>query len=321
MQMTNLATAGTGDPIFRADVIAGLTAEQKTLPAKYFYDAEGSRLFEEICGLPEYYLTRTEIALLRDVAPAISTHIRRSAALVEFGSGASVKTRLLLDAAPQLGAYVPIDISESALAQAAHAIATDYPALAVTPIAADFTRPLTLPDSIRKRPIVGFFPGSTIGNFTPDEATALMAQARKLLGATASFLVGADLVKSAATLVSAYDDGQGVTAAFNKNLLVRINRELDGDFDLDSFRHRAVWNAKDSRMEMHLLSTRAQRVTISGEEIDFAEGQTIHTENSYKYTPELFGRIAGDAGWEIETAWISREQPFAIYLLRASTLA
>jgi len=317
MRMTNLAAA-LGESPFRRDVIAGLSATPKAVPAKYFYDAEGSRLFEEICELPEYYPTRTEIALLDDVAPEIARHIRPASALVEFGSGASVKTRLVLDAAPQLGAYVPIDISETALSQAAQAIAADYPNLRVSPIAGDFTKPMALPEAIRARPIVGFFPGSTIGNFTPDEAAGLLSRAHNLLGEGASFLVAADLVKPVETLLDAYDDAQGVTAAFNKNLLVRINRELEGDFDLDSFDHRAVWNAGESRIEMHLVSRRAQQVSIGGDVFDFTEGETIHTENSYKFTREMFAGIAERGGWRVETEWVSDAQPFATFLLRAA---
>jgi len=317
MRVTNLA-AILGDSPFRRDVIAGLSAKIKSVPPKYFYDAEGSRLFEEICGLPEYYPTRTEIALLRDVAREIALHIRPGAALVEFGSGASIKTRLVLDAAPHLGAYVPIDISESALSQAAKAIAADYPALRVSPIAGDFTRALSLPESIRSRPIVGFFPGSTIGNFTPAEAVQVMARARGLLGQGASFLLGADMVKPVDTLLAAYDDSQGVTAAFNKNLLTRINRDLDGDFDLESFDHRAVWNRQESRIEMHLVSRRAQRVSIGGDVVDFAAGETIHTENSYKFTPDRIADIAEQGGWRVETAWVSDAQPFAMILLRTA---
>jgi dimethylhistidine N-methyltransferase len=317
MRMTHHAMV-SGDCPFYSDVIAGLSARRKAVPAKYFYDAEGSRLFEEICGLDEYYPTRTEIALLASVAPEISRHIRPGAALVELGSGASVKTRLVLDAAPQLGAYVPIDISETALSQAARAIAADYPALRVLPLAADFTQPMILPETIRARPVVGFFPGSTIGNFTPDEAVALLTRTRGLLGDGASFLVGADLVKPVETLVAAYDDARGVTAAFNKNLLVRINRELDGAFDTDSFDHRAVWNAQESRIEMHLVSRQAQKVSIGDELVAFAAGETIHTENSYKYTPEMFADIAARAGWRVETSWISDAQPFAMYLLRTA---
>lgn len=315
MQTSNLAEARS-DCAFLDDVLTGLSGPVKSLPAKYFYDAEGSRLFEEICELPEYYLTRTEIALLSRVAPEIARHIPAGAALVEPGSGASLKTRLVLDAAPHLGAYVPIDISESALTQAVAALSRDYPDLAVIPVAADFTRPLTLPEAVRARPLVGFFPGSTIGNFTPDEATALLAQVRLMLGPDAAFLVGADLIKPVETLIRAYDDEQGVTAAFNRNLLHRINRDLDGDFDPDSFRHRALWNARESRIEMHLISARNQYVRVGGERLAFAEGQSIHTENSYKFTPEMFARIAERAGWSVETSWVSDQQPFALFLLR-----
>jgi dimethylhistidine N-methyltransferase len=313
--MTNLA-AIPGDCPFRRDVTVGLAGTPKSVPAKYFYDAEGSRLFEAICDLPDYYPTRTEIALLRGVAPRIARHIRPASALVEFGSGASIKTRLLLDAAPQLGAYVPIDISETALSQAARAIASDYPALRVSPIAGDFTKPMALPESIRARPIVGFFPGSTIGNFTPDEAARLLARSRNLLGDGASFLVAADMVKPVETLLAAYDDSQGVTAAFNKNLLVRINRELDGNFDLAAFDHRAVWNARESRIEMHLVSRRAQQVTIGEDLFEFAEGETIHTENSYKFTQAMIADIAARGGWRVETEWVSDAQPFATFLLK-----
>jgi dimethylhistidine N-methyltransferase len=317
MRMTHLA-ATAGDRPFLSDVVAGLSARRKAVPAKYFYDAEGSRLFEEICGLEEYYPTRTEIALLRRVAPEISRHIRPSAALVELGSGASVKTRLVLDAAPQLSAYVPIDISDSALSTAARAIAADYPALRVLPLAADFTQPMSLPETIRARPVVGFFPGSTIGNFTPDEAVALLTRSRHLLGNGASFLVGADLVKPVETLLQAYDDARGVTAAFNKNLLVRINRELDGAFDPDSFDHRALWNAQESRIEMHLVSRAAQTASVGDDVFDFAAGETIHTENSYKFTPEMIADIAARAGWRVETSWVSDAQPFAMLLLRTA---
>lgn len=316
MRMTNLAKARP-DGAFLTDVLTGLSGPVKTLSAKYFYDAEGSRLFEEICELPEYYLTRTEIALLTEVAPEIARHIPAGAALVEPGSGASVKTRLLLDAAPHIGAYVPIDISESALTQAVAALSQDYPDLAVVPVAADFTRPLTLPPAVRALPLVGFFPGSTIGNFTPGEAVSLLAQVRSMLGPKAAFLVGADLVKPVETLIRAYDDSRGVTAAFNLNLLYRINRDLDADFNPYAFRHRALWNAEESRIEMHLVSLCNQTVSIAGETVGFAEGETIHTENSYKFTVPMFNGIAERAGWRIEASWISGQQPFAMFLLRS----
>jgi dimethylhistidine N-methyltransferase len=300
---------------FRSDVLAGLTATRKTLPSKYFYDARGSRLFEAICELPEYYLTRTETALLGRITPEIGTSIRSGAALVEFGSGASTKTRLLLDAAPQLRYYVPIDISETALALAAEAIASDYPTLEVEPLARDFTEALELPEAVRGAPVVGFFPGSTIGNFPPREASALLYRARMTLGDEALFIVGADLAKDPAVLLRAYDDAQGVTATFNENLLVRINRELAGNFDLGAFRHRAVWNATEGRIEMHLESTRDQTVLVGNELVRFARGESIHTENSYKYLPGHFTQLAARAGWRTARFWSSSEPSFGIFLL------
>lgn len=302
---------------FEADVLAGLSRPQKELSAKYFYDAEGSRLFEEITELPEYYPTRTELALLKDRAPEMAAAIPQGAALVEFGSGASTKTRLLLDAAPQLGVYVPVDISKSALDAAAVAIARDYPNLPVAPLVDDFTTALALPPEAAGRPHVGFFPGSTIGNFKPSEVVAFLAGAKRLLGPGAGFLVGIDLAKDEATLVAAYDDAQGVTAAFNLNLLVRINRELGGDFDLAAFEHRAIWNAAESRVEMHLVSGKDQAVTVAGQRFALAAGETIHTENSYKFTVSGFEKLAGQAGWKLERCWESPAPSFAMVLLRA----
>jgi len=300
---------------FEADVLAGLAQPQKALAPKYFYDAEGSRLFEEITGLEEYYPTRTEITLLRRVAPQIAGLISPEAALVEFGSGASVKTRILLDAAPQIGVYAPIDISLAALEEAAAAIRRDYPALAVAPLLEDFTRALTLPVEAQGRPVTGFFPGSTIGNFTPDQAQAFLTGAHKLLGEGARFLVGIDVVKAPRVMVAAYDDAKGVTAAFNKNLLTRINRELGADFDLDAFAHRAIWNLDESRMEMHLESLKDQRVRVAGRTVRFAKGETLHTENSYKFTVQGFADLAKKAGWRLETSWLSDEPAFAIVSL------
>lgn len=303
---------------FRTDVLRGLTARRKTLPSKYFYDAAGSRLFEAICELPEYYLTRVETALLARVVPQVAARIPQGAALVEFGSGASVKTRLLLDAAPHLGAYVPIDISEAALGDAARQLGTDYPALPVHAVLGDFTNGIALPTPVRERPAVGFFPGSTIGNFAPSAAVDLLRHARDLLGRGARFLVGADLVKAPSVLVPAYDDAQGVTAAFNKNLLARINRELGARIDPDRFRHRAVWNATDSRIEMHLVSLEEQTVEIAGCRIAFAAGETIHTENSYKFTTAGFTALAEQAGWRVEASWTDDAAPFAVFLLAAA---
>jgi dimethylhistidine N-methyltransferase len=314
-----LAQDGAGTDVasgLEADVVEGLSKPRKSVPPKHFYDAEGSRLFEAITGLAEYYPARTEIALLRRIAPEIAAHIPDGAALVEFGSGASVKTRIVLDAAPQAAVYVPIDISASALEMAARAIRADYPGVAVAPLRDDFTNALRLPEETEGRPVVGFFPGSTIGNFTPDEARAFLASARRLLGDGAAFLVGIDIVKDVAVLEAAYDDTQGVTAAFNKNLLARINREIGGDFNLDAFAHRAVWNAARSRIEMHLMSLHDQVVHAAGREFRFSVGETLHTENSYKFTLEGFAELAGSAGWRLEQNWVSPDPAFAMTLLR-----
>ncbi|WP_372785359.1 ergothioneine biosynthesis protein EgtB [Phenylobacterium sp.] len=302
---------------FETDVLAGLARPQKAVPPKYFYDAEGSRLFEAITEVAEYYPTRTEIALLQRIAPEIAGLISPGATLVEFGSGASVKTRILLDAAPQVGVYAPIDISRAALDEAAAAIGRDYPKLTVAPLLEDFTRALTLPEAAQGRPVTGFFPGSTIGNFTPQEAEAFLAGARTLLGPGARFLVGIDVVKAEETLVAAYDDALGVTAAFNKNLLVRINRELGADFDLAAFRHRAIWNAADSRVEMHLESLKDQQVRVAGHSFRFRKGETLHTENSCKFTVAGFADLARKAGWTLETSWLSEEPAFAVVSLLA----
>ncbi|HZZ33591.1 MAG TPA: ergothioneine biosynthesis protein EgtB [Phenylobacterium sp.] len=302
---------------FKADVLEGLARPQKAVPPKYFYDAEGSRLFEAITALAEYYPTRTEVALLRRIAPQIAEIISPGAALVEFGSGASTKTRLLLDAAPQIGVYAPIDISRAALDEAAAAIRRDYPKLTVAPLLEDFTRAISLPAAAQGRPVTGFFPGSTIGNFTPEEAESFLARARGLLGSGARFLVGIDVVKDEKVLVAAYDDALGVTAAFNRNLLARINRELGADFDLAGFAHRAIWNSAESRIEMHLESLRAQRVRVAGSVFAFAKGETIHTENSAKFTVERFAALAGKAGWTLEASWLSEKPAFAVVSLLA----
>ena len=314
MSVLDRATA-TPASTFLDDAVAGLTADRKTLPAKYFYDAEGSRLFEAICDLPEYYPTRTETALLRRIAPEIAARILDGAALVEFGSGASTKTRLLLDAMPQLAVYVPIDISPSALDEASDALRRDYPNLIVAPLVDDFTQAVRLPQAAWGRPVTGFFPGSTIGNFPPPEAEAFLRGAHALLGEGAMFVVGVDIAKSPDVLVPAYDDAQGVTAAFNKNVLARINRELGGNFDLDAFDHRAVWNAEESRMEMHLVSRLDQTVQLASHEIRFKAGETIHTENSYKYVPEVFVDLARRAGWTVAARWISDSPSFGVFAL------
>ncbi len=300
---------------FLDDVLRGLSARRKILPSKYFYDAEGSRLFEAICELPEYYVTRTETALLVDIAPELAAFVADGAALVEFGSGASAKTRLILDASPQIDVYIPIDISEVALSHAAETIRADYRSLEVIPLVGDFTGVLKLPSAVQSRPIVGFFPGSTIGNFQPAEAEDFFRRVRALLGDGALFIVGADLAKAPEVLLPAYDDANGVTAAFNRNLLVRVNRELGASLDVDAFEHRAVWNEAESRIEMHLVSSRDQTARIGSRAIVFIEGEVIHTENSHKYRPDAFEALVERGGWRVKTAWTSDAPSFGVFLL------
>jgi dimethylhistidine N-methyltransferase len=301
------------DAGFAADVVRGLSARQKSLSPKYFYDAAGSALFEAICQLDEYYPTRTETALLTRIAPELVANIPANAVLVEFGSGASDKTRLLLDAAPQITDYVPIDISEDALRQATLRLKAAYPKLSVTPVVGDFTSKIALPNALKGRPLIGFFPGSTIGNFTHAEAEAFLRTVRGLLGQNARLILGADMVKAEATLVAAYDDALGVTAQFNKNLLTRINRELGGNFDLNAFDHLAVWNPDFERMEMHLVSRKDQIVKAAGHAFAFKAGERFHTENSHKFTPASLARLAAESGWKIERQWISPAPEFGIF--------
>src|ERR1700694_1956970 len=300
---------------FLEDVLRGLSAPRKTLPSKYFYDAEGSRLFEAICELPEYYVTRTETALLAGIAPELACFVADGGALVEFGSGASAKTRLILDASPQIDLYVPIDISEAALSRAAETIRADYHSLKVMPLVEDFTCALRLPSAVRSRPIVGFFPGSTIGNFHAAEAERFLRRVRQLLGGGALFVVGADLAKAPEVLLPAYDDAHGVTAAFNRNLLARINRELGASLDLDAFDHRAVWNEAESRIEMHLVSSRDQTARIGSHSIVFTQGESIHTESSHKYRPESFEALVERGGWCVQSAWTTEAPSFGVFLL------
>ncbi|MEH6700007.1 MAG: ergothioneine biosynthesis protein EgtB [Brevundimonas sp.] len=283
---------------FRADLVEGLSEPQKSLSPKWLYDAEGSRLFEDITRLPEYYPTRQETALLRDMAPDIARFMGTNAVLVEFGSGASEKTRIVLDHARDLATYMPIDISSDALEAATGRIREAYPELEVSPVAGDFLDLPPLPE-LGKGPRTGFFPGSTIGNLTSELAIHFLTSAHERLGPGSHFILGVDLVKPVELLVAAYDDAQGVTAAFNLNLLERANRELGADFDLDSFRHRAVWNADRSRMEMHLVSMRDQVITLDGTRFRFAEGETLHTESSRKFTREAVTELVEKAGWRL----------------------
>ena len=298
-------------PLVR-EILAGLSKPQKTLPAKLFYDAEGCRLFGEITRLPEYYVTRTELALLARVAPELPR--RPGCALVEYGASDEGKAMALIDAVGA-SAYVPIDIAPGALQDMAARLAQDRPGLGVHPIAADFLDPLALPDGVQGRPVFGFFPGSTIGNLDPAAATGFLRQAAATLGRDALFLVGVDLRKSPDILLPAYDDAQGVTAAFNRNLLAHVNRITGGDFDAGSFTHGALWNEAAGRIEMHLRSAHAQTVRVAGLAIAFAAGETIHTENSYKHTVEGFAALAGAAGWASRQVWTDEARLFSLHLL------
>jgi len=324
MRTMNVAPAVTRrqpadrDEVFARDVLMGLSARPKRLPPKYFYDATGARLFEEITALPEYYPTRSELAILREHAPAMACLLPPDTALIEFGSGSTRKVRLLLDAAPTVTAYVPVDISAQWLAEEAARLRRDYPQLAVLPVAADFTQAFRLPAAIAGLPRVGFFPGSTIGNFEPHQATAFLHHAARILGEDALLIVGIDLIKDVETLTAAYNDAAGVTADFNLNLLARINRELGADFDLSGFSHQAFYNRERARIEMHLMSRRDQRVNVGGRVIQFRECETIHTENSYKYTAESFGTLARRAGWTSMAAWTDANGYFSVQALRAA---
>ena len=302
---------------FLEDVVAGLGRRRKTLPAKYFYDLEGSRLFEEITRLPEYYPTRTELGILRDGAARIGALCPPAPALIEFGAGSTEKIRVLLRGIPDAAAYVPIDVSGDFITGEAERLMADMPDLDVFPVVADFTRDVTLPRAVGALPRVGFFPGSTIGNFEPDVAAWLLGSFADLLGQDALLVIGVDLVKDDATLNAAYDDAAGVTARFNLNLLARINRELGADFDLDGFAHRAFFNRDRSRIEMHLESLRDQVVHVGGEGIRFVAGETIHTENSYKYTPGGFEALAGLAGWSRVETLTDPDALFGVFVLRA----
>ena len=299
---------------FAADVLKGLRSTPKRISPKYFYDAAGCALFEQITDLPEYYPTRTELRILEDNAAAISALMPEGSALVEFGSGSSRKTRIILAAAPHLAAYVPVDICGEMLEEQAVDLRKEFPDLKVIPVTADFAQPFALPPSV-PAVRVGFFPGSTIGNFEPHEAAAFLRSAANILGRGATLIVGTDLQKDSRVLNAAYNDAAGVTRAFNVNLLVRINRELDGRFDLDSFEHNAFYNRERHRIEMHLASNKRQKVRVAGETIDFRAGETIHTENSYKYSTDSFGALARGTGWTPVASWSDPNHYFCVHAL------
>jgi dimethylhistidine N-methyltransferase len=302
---------------FAGDVIDGLTLRPKQLSPKYFYDVAGSELFEQITLLPEYYPTRTELGILRDRGAEIAAIVPKGAALVEFGAGSTTKVRLLLDQC-DFGAYVPVDISGDFLNAQARALATDFPGLGVYPVTADFTAPFKLPAAVKAMPKVGFFPGSTLGNFEPHEACGFLRSARTILGEGAQMIIGVDLEKDERVLYDAYNDAAGVTARFNLNVLVRINQELGGNFDLNAFTHRAIYNRERHRIEMHLISRKAQTVRILGRSFSFRPGESIHTESSYKYSLDRFVALAHDSGWTPTASWTDAGGMFSVHALVAS---
>ena len=315
----SLVDCEPGTDHFREDVLAGLQQENKSLPCKYFYDERGSRLFEQICELDEYYLTRTEIAILQQHVDEIAAVLGAHVLLIEYGSGSSAKTRILLERLPNLAGYVPIDISREHLLQSARQLVARYPSLAIHPVCADYTAAFTLPDV--ERPVaekVIFFPGSTIGNFEPERARALLARMAGVAGPGGGLLIGIDLKKEAALLEAAYNDRQGVTEAFNKNLLRRINRQAGGTFDLDNFAFRAVYNPRAGRVESYLVSRCDQRVEVDGRTIAFEEDETIHTENSYKYSRDEFAGLAASAGWTVQEVWVDEKNRFSVQYLTVS---
>lgn len=300
---------------FRTEVISGLTQSPKQLSPKYFYDQRGSELFEAITELPEYYPTRTELGILEDKGEEIAEFLGEDCALVELGSGSSRKIRVLLDAL-QPAAYVPMDISRDHLLDAAHALANDYPELEVHAACTDYSNDLRIPDLPEHMARAAFFPGSSIGNFEPEEAGRLLNRLGQALGENGRLLIGVDLKKQDQILHAAYNDEQQVTAAFNLNLLERMNRELGADFDIDGFEHRAWFNEAQGRIEMHLVSKLQQRICVGDTAIDFQEGESVHTESSYKYSVEEFQSLAEGSGFASDEVWTDDKDLFSVHCLR-----
>ncbi|MFT4615444.1 MAG: dimethylhistidine N-methyltransferase [Bacteroidia bacterium] len=300
----------------RDALLAGLQATQKKVDPKWFYDATGSELFEEITRLPEYYPTRTEIAILQEHAEAISEHCGAQCVLIEPGAGSCEKARLLL---PHLqpAAYVPLDISAQFLQEAAIALGGEYPWLNVHAVCADFNEDWSFLDGLPDGKRVIFYPGSTLGNLEPAAALTFLRRVRNIIGEGGGLVVGVDLHKSSERLTAAYNDASGVTASFNLNVLHRLNELLDAEFDVDSFSHRAFYNSDERRIEMHLVSNSVQSVLCKGIQIDFAEGETIHTENSYKYTVDGFTELARSAGLTLEKSWLDKDRLFSVHYLSA----
>jgi len=321
--LDDIAPPGLGPDIPALDeILSGLGNRQKTLPAKLFYDEAGCDLFNRITQLPEYYVTRAEVALLGEFAGEIASHAPRSpnhgAALVEYGASDESKGVRLLDAKDaRFAAYVPIDIAPGALASITYRMRSSHPRLTLAPVVADFLQPLALPESVAAFPALGFFPGSTIGNFRPAMVVRFLEQARRTLSVDgrSCFVVGTDLRKDPARLIPAYDDAEGVTAAFNRNILNHVNRIAEADFDPQSFVHRAIWNEQEGRIEMHLQSRVAQTVEVAGHTIRFSPGETIHTEDSYKHTRDGFMSLATAAGWRSDGFWTDPDGLFGMHLL------
>ena len=311
-----LETLEKVDPAFRADVLNGLSEPIPAIPARWFYDRRGSELFDEITRIPTYYPTRTETALLEEIMPEVAQLVAPGSAVVEFGSGSSTKTPILLRAV-RPAAYVPVDISGDYMRESADALDREFPGIAVHPVEADFTKPFSLPPEIDGMPRLGFFPGSTIGNFVPESATSLLRNFRAILCPGAKLLIGMDRVKPIDRLIAAYDDPEGVTAEFNLNLLRRINRELDADIPVDAFRHQARWNDMLSRIEMHLVATRDVEFGIEDKRFEFRAGQSIHTENSHKYGPRGARLLLLAGGWTPVAEWTDEEEDFALILAEA----
>lgn len=303
---------------FAEAVLRGLSAPQKSIPSRFLYDATGSALFEQITMLPEYYPTRTETEILRRHAAEVAAIVPPGAVLIEFGSGSSTKTELLLERMRDLHAYVPIDISAAALQDATERIARRFPHLHVAPIEADFSQPIAVPPQFAGRPLIGFFPGSTIGNLRPMGAVALLANMRRTLGRGAYLVIGVDLKKNVRRLLAAYDDAGGVTAAFNLNLLARANRELGGNFNLDRFTHAATYDMRNGRIDMHLVSGQEQWVTVCGRRFHFRAGERIHTEHSHKYEIDEFHALVAAAGWRPQAVWRDPGRLFSVHLLVAT---
>ena len=303
-----------------SEVSAGLSKGQKTLPCKLFYDERGSQLFDAICDLPEYYPTRTELAIMREFGEDIAAAVGSRALLVEYGSGSSLKTRVLLDRLQDIAGYVPIDISRAHLKHAARALAASYPEIAIRPVCADYTKPFWLPSFRDTSPdrVVAYFPGSTIGNFDPAQAQAFLKSIRAACGKNSALLIGVDLKKDPAILHAAYNDAAGITAEFNLNILRRINADIASDFDVDFFAHYAFYNPALGRMEMHLVSQRMQSVKLGrGVEVCLQDGESIHTESCHKFTLDGFATLAAGAGYRIKSVWTDAHGWFSVQYLVA----